>query len=111
MKILRTGRLRELAQGIASALFVVYILSISKPAHALTCAAADSSGVVYAVEEPVDTCPGYLLLSAADHALLRNPFSTPPDFDLVVWSAGACMLLFAVGLGIGSVIVVIRKAR
>lgn len=56
-------------------------------------------------------CSEFLLISQADYEMLRNPFTADVDFSVVLWAWGACLVLWALGLGAGSIVNVVKQFR
>lgn len=73
------------------------------PGFAAQCAQkAPLSTAVQVTSEEAPNCDEFILLGAGDYENLRNPFSADPDFSTVLWAWGATLVLWAIGLGIGS---------
>ena len=83
---------------------------LSPDSHALQCATA-SAGVVQTTGEQPPSCASFVLLSASDYSDLRNPFTATPDFSTVRWAVGATLLMWVMGVIVGLLISVVRKAR
>ena len=72
-------------------------------AQAMQCAEADPvTNVLYRTTGEPPACPEYVLLTSSDYDDLRNPFNASPEFDTVLWAWGASVLLWVIGLVVGT---------
>lgn len=81
------------------------------PALAASCAAVDPEGTVYMTGETAPACSSFLLLSSSDYDELSEPQWVQVDWEEVKFGAGATITMFCVGLGLGVIVQLVRRAR
>ena len=84
---------------------------VPSPAHAASCAAVDPEGTVYITSESAPECTSLLLLSSSDYDELSEPQWVQVDWEQVKFGAGATITMFVVGLGLGVIVQLVRRAR
>jgi|GEM_PF-3763515 len=66
------------------------------------------SGVLVQSSDIAPNCAGLLVLDSTEFEMLRNPFATDPDWEVVQWSLGATVLFWVIGVCSGAVYRVVR---
>lgn len=74
-----------------------------------TCASGGSDAAVPLGTARYPTCPNGE--GAWQAITVDEPLSQSVDWDVVVWAAGSGVAMWAVGIGIGLIIGVLRKGR
>lgn len=92
---------------------VAAILFNSTSSPAASCAQKNTlTGAATITTEVAPNCSQYLLLSSADYQQLQDPFHTSTvDKSAISFAFGACLLTWSLGLGLGMIINLIRRAR
>lgn len=106
-----TRPMMKAAQSIALLLCSVISVGHSPQSHAYTCVSVNGLSNNIYVDGSSPPCAGLVVLTQADYDTARSPFASDPDWDVVQWAAGACVLMFAVGAGIGLIFSIVRKAK
>jgi len=96
-------------KAVFAALLMLSVFNV----NAATCVRVNALGqVVNDSGTAPNDCSDFMILTTADYQELNDPFKADDaNWDVVVWACGAGLLMWAVGIGVGMLVNVVKKAR
>lgn len=76
------------------------------------CLTLNPDGTLVQAPDVSCTSTEYVLITPAEYAVLQQPFlNATPDWNQVLWAFGATLTLWCIGLGVGAIVALMRRAR